>query len=669
MNARSFSKVTRLLAALLTAALISGCCFGSKCDGWEQGGRLQSEVLELQAAERTFRHGKIPFDWDAGVFVSAETLSAAFQSLEGVRAAAVKIPNTKLEIRKAKLRTDVGRTYANLKVTARQENVDLEAALDIEGFLQYRGAELRGDPAEPKAVFAFTTTRITPSAKWLFLSTKTSRLASRLIATGVARAFSDTLILEIPLILDPELKVGFKKNDKNENSKEKTVPTGNAGTVTLKETMPESDIGPKMRSWVPLNTPNGIWLLASRTDQMIGVPDPAGAERSDSELKKLRDQLRKTVAAAIENITAPSGQIAIWLNKTVLLAIPQNFNLLNDDLRTYKVASIGHKGNLIDEMKKADVVGEGGYRVYLQGDNAVHGKLITSNAKGTWIKGSGFTLVANAKAHANMDITIEVDPYIGGGVTIDTMVEGGASGAYEERLLLERVTASQGDVLAFGHQPKCKQLELTMLAGGEIEFGARTYENIGDKLDPADVLIDPLPRYQVVAKALNAEESEQVKIEDAWIKRQVHLEEIRADDNGYWLRVRPQFELVRQKPDDKQLLADKARMLVEVEKTWQQTWAPRCPAKRAPVFLFAGQDFGPNNEIVKAVKRILDELSKQKDLQKHNVKVAVEDVKTVIKNPAEAPKVAANVAKRGLKETGKGAKKVITCIASFGHDC
>ena len=57
------------------------------------------------------------------------------------------------------------------------------------------------------------------------------------------------------------------------------------------------------------------------------------------------------------------------------------------------------------------------------------------------------------------------------------------------------------------------------------------------------------------------------------------------------------------------------------------------------MFLFAGHDFGPNNELVKAVKA----LAKAMDQTGKVAKVTAQQIETVLKDPSKAPEVAVEV--------------------------
>jgi hypothetical protein len=87
---------------------------------------------------------------------------------------------------------------------------------------------------------------------------------------------------------------------------------------------------------------------------------------------------------------------------------------------------------------------------------------------------------------------------------------------------------------------------------------------------------------------------------------------------------------------------------------WMRQVAPSCPSKSPSKFLFAGQDFGPNNEFVKALQR----LARAAELTKHNAKVAWDDVETVVKDPSKLPAKAAEIVGRVGRELGRAGDRV-----------
>ena len=71
----------------------------------------------------------------------------------------------------------------------------------------------------------------------------------------------------------------------------------------------------------------------------------------------------------------------------------------------------------------------------------------------------------------------------------------------------------------------------------------------------------------------------------------------------------------------------------------------RVPGEKDAIFLFAGEDFGPNNEIVKALVAIRKGVEQADKI----LEISWDRIQTVVKDPKEAPTIAAEV----LKDTGE----------------
>jgi hypothetical protein len=118
--------------------------------------------------------------------------------------------------------------------------------------------------------------------------------------------------------------------------------------------------------------------------------------------------------------------------------------------------------------------------------------------------------------------------------------------------------------------------------------------------------------------------------------------------------LHPQFKRLRYFPADAGQQSARAGLRKAVEGLWQSRHTPKCGPDRSLVFLFADQDFGPNNEIVKFFKSV----GRSIDLTKHNAKVALDDLKKIAKDPRNAPQVVGDVLDRGKAEAKRVLKRL-----------
>jgi hypothetical protein len=658
------SKALRL-AFLAFAALplsASALCFGDHCGGWSSPDALKSEVTELMIVSKAMESGNVPGDWAAVGFVSTASIRQLTRALEGV---SVDVPSigAALTLSRAELLPDVGRTKVAFVIDAKHKATGLAVGLAVETYLQYHHIARSGPEERLETVLRFGAASIKPVASWGVMRSSTSDFAARLIGAGAVKAFAERLQVTIPYSIDLPLTIGIEKNKQGQHKEIMHLPDTPVSTwrVEAEVEMIESDIGPTFKTLVAVPSSDGLWLLAGLND--IGRSS-LSANGSANELTKQRDRLRDKVAGQLKALPAQKNGFAVWVSKSVFSAVADNYNALPQSAKVIRLKTIKAEGSLVEAEDK--IAGQkGGYRVSFRGNDAASATINLGTASASWEPKEGLSITAAANATATAALDVFVDPYIGGGVTTKATLRGKtAPYLHQERVSFEKMGTKQGEVLIAGAVSNCREVEYELTTGGEVEIGARMYVHLRKDAGSPTLIADPLPRYENLLRTLGVSESDLLDMRPTWIERRVSIAEFRTDSKGYFFSGSATFARVANVPSEAESDAAKKSLEDEVEAYWDKKH-PACGPTSATKILFAGQDFGPNNEIVKAVKRIADAVSRQVELQKHNFEVAEEDLKKVVQDPREAPKVAGEIVKRGARELAKVPGKVVNEVQRF----
>lgn len=646
--------LTRLSAVAAAAAGLA-VAWRRGVEEWLSPDAARQEVEELLRADRILALGDIPKAWDVATFVSTGSLTGLLQALEGVTVRAPKLQGVELTIRKIALSPEAGLSRAALDIEAHDRAENVALGLRVNTLLQYKGtftaARDDGTGIDTVARFGFAAASIKPAVKLLGLSGSAGELAGRLIGEGVVRLFAESLQVDVPLARDDiSVGIGFKEPEARK------VPTDDGrGSVTLQASMPFNELEVPVTLIAPLSTPQGFFLLAS-SKHALPIPDKFAeliAASIDRE-PELRRELRSKVMRALDRIAVPADRIAIWINAAPLAEhIAGQYNALSDRDRTLTLKSVARTGHLKEDMHKADIVGEGGYRIDLADDTAASAVARFSKASTEW-KDGRLWLTAGASADAEARLKVHVDPYIGGGFSFGATIRGGlAAFRHTESLVIDRFETSHGQVLVAGTAPKRTEIELTLLTGGDIKIGARTYHFLGDKAGAPEVIVDPLPRYQELSELVG---KDAVVEGPAYLRRIVKVNAFSADADGCSLILETRFDRVSEMPNEADRKALLSGITAAVGEAWHRRYDPPPAKPRATVFLFAGQEFGPNNELVKIFKQI----GEFADRTKHNAEVAWEDINRVARNPLKAPEVIHDVLGRTAKEAERAVQNIAT---------
>jgi hypothetical protein len=629
------------------------------CRGWHSIASLQSETLQLQSSQGILNQGAIPASYDAAFYVSSDAikeLSDAFKSVE----ARIRGTNTTIKLTDLDLSFAPTGIRAVASLTATEEATGARVNLGVDGYLDYARTVVADKTKESSAQFLFRPTKVFAAAKWWIFTKRSNEFAEQLLATGAGRIFMKQLTVEMPTVAHLPVKLGFEQPEVDERKLGKA-------TIRLQKKWLPSDVGPTIATMLPLFTNSGVWLVGRLQETSFKHPDVADLPKGRAEILQLREQLLTSVSTELDRVQIPKADIYAWLAKEVFLGIPSRLNKLDLPQRTLELQSTAVQGSIYNSLKRTKT-GKWGASVNLASPTSASGHVRVENATSTWTAGSGLALKAVASAHAEMRIDVLLDPLISGGIDFDMNWRGDVpSTPINARLHLFEFLTPHGKSLAVGTESDCSEIEITALSGGEVEFGATLYENL--EIQNASFAVDSIPRLQELTSIVDGAEKI-VAFSPNSIRRHVQLLKLITSPDGYEISFKTDFG-----SSDEEDLDDSKRNLAKhkaeqlLDEHWEKSFPSKCGPNRSPKFLFAGDDFGENNLLVKALVDFLsllgrgfDEAERQKELQKHNLKVAEQDLKD-INDPLKAPEVTARIVGRSLRAAGKTAQQVDSAVS------
>ena len=237
-------------------------------------------------------------------------------------------------------------------------------------------------------------------------------------------------------------------------------------------------------------------------------------------------------------------------------------------------------------------VGDGGIVVNPKGPGSVWVEIQTLASQVEWQGNKGVRYNLPLHIEASAGLSVRVDPGPGGGFKVDMTVDGALSGTIGGQLTPSLAVGEDGvRRLVFENTADCNVLILEAETGGEITVGVRMPIQSGNLL--GQTLDLPLvPIEQSVELDVSKWSTPDTEIDGAVVlEGQLVVEELALDEFGAALGVR--FGPA----DDRAVAGNQAPV---------QQRPSACPDAGSPKLLIAGQDFGPNNEIVKVLKAFAD---------------------------------------------------------------
>lgn len=632
----------KFIGTVILLAIVVGSIWLWRWREQELDSALRDEVQTLAITKAALETGQIPQRWDAATFISAGMLDEWVKSFVGTRAELTRPTPMQVEVTDAGFKIARNLPEVTLEIRARRvSGVASNAGIQLRatGILVYResmGVDKKPLPALPEGKLALRITRLKPVLVWNELAWTPPRSFESLFAQGLNAFLEKELEFDLALAQSVTVPVVGDADEKIETNDGK-------GSVTLRRTSGLKSVEVPVSGSIPVVVSDGVWIVSAVDSGNMPKPEPL---RPD--LQSQGDLLRDDINRLLRGVPDSKSDVAAWIGKGWVEALIAKLNATSDEERRLAWQSIEVYGKLLEDDWGGPDGLHGGAYVELAAKDAASAAMQLGRVSTDWNE-QGLEVRMSASASASARVHAHIDPYIGGGFGVRTTIDA-RPGALQIAGRLQAKALRFGDqtALAVGFVPQCQDFELNLLAGGSIEFGARIYPRIGDRLPAPAVLA--VSGSSIESPASPAA-TDIVKPDlDSWPRLHVGWKPVDSAGStaGYLVAAdvdiaRATSEQIAAAPSE---VARRDEIQARAREQWRQEFAPDCPARRDVVFLLADQDFGPNNEIVKALKFLGDQVARQG----HNLEVAWRDLETVLKDPRDVGKVAENIARRAGKE-------------------
>ena len=604
---------------------------------------VAAEVRNLRTIERLVSSGSNPESVDLAIGLSEDGLSKALEALQGVTATSEAIDGLVLKIIRSRIEIEPGYIQVFLSINASREGLPIDATLNARGVFLVHSMDFGSSGSDlPQVHYRIGIREIGVELGTGIFSLQTRHWVNDLISSNLTKTFVESLQFSMPLHFPTDFELGFSREESQ---------SLDDGHFTIRYSMPESRLADRqaVRLVPGIPTRDGLWFLAS-----ITADEDSGTSREDfldenEPSKSQLERLRSRVAEMVAGFPNLDNDVAVYANAKLFDAAVNAFNELTPDQRRINAQLISREGKLIEEIDKVDLVGEGGYYVDFRSDESLTGSAQLSKLRSTWTEESGLTLSGHIDVKAEADFNLHIDPYIGGGFNTSIGINGSTKVPLKLRLDARHIDSDDGSTaVVIGPVIECRSFPIELRNSGLVPFGVITHEFIGDEQPKPQIIISSDVIWtQIVAKG---QEGALIFDSSYWAGLHVIPVSVMTGASGYrfFANIDPSVS-VGVPPETQSNPAQRK----SIEEAWKREVQPSCPEEKDVVFLFAGEDFGPNNEIVKALRAIADSVGKAGEI----LKISWDRVETVVKSPKEAPRIAGEVINDTVEEGKRVLKK------------
>jgi hypothetical protein len=631
----------------LPIAVGSICLFLFSCN-WFSGRQtkddLQDQVLALESVQMTINRLPFPWGWDLCAFFSNGLLNGALRSIAGLGGTLSK-QGIDVQLIDANLQTNLAQNSLTLHIEVQRKGVKVE--LKAIGRLVYRDIELRGDPAYPSARFQIAIDHIALSSKLANLFPLSVSLGEDVISHQLIEQFLRDKYVSLKLQWPRKIPATFQR------SIQQIVNDGKT-TVKFTASLPGGIFEVPITFALPVVTPQGIWILASISGDNPVSPDGQGLPSDVSDLKKKRDEIYSAIKGRVSVDEVNGVDAAVWIKSTVFdKALFQNINKLSSDQRTARINLDSASGHVAEKTDKALGM-EGGYWVDAVAASA---EISLGAVNSHWSEGQGLQMALPVSADADAKLNVHIDPYIGGGFTLEgvNLVGSGDPAVLSGVLRLKVVSTTDGSGVLFGPVVDCTATTLRVTTGGSLKLGIEQGLLLGDTAVRPSVLFESAPYYEDLRQFGGSDfvvshlDAPLIKVQT--VPMQAGIPQGAVGRNGYWVTTQVELTRVSDEVDAHATKSEREALDDALEDAWDGEFQPTCPTKPETKVLFAGAEFGPNNEIVKFLGQA-----------GHNATMAKIRLEQVIKDPSSAGSVLKDVAGNVVNE---GIVKPVQKVAHF----
>ena len=336
----------------------------------------------------------------------------------------------------------------------------------------------------------------------------------------------------------------------------------------------------------------------------------------------------------MESFPELGAGVAVYMNGSLLEKVVDEFTSLPDEERTIRVHSTAYEGDIKRSYDEIDILGTGGYSARFRSNDSLRGEARVSTLSSEWIENEGLVLTGQIDVQARADIRLHIDPYVGGG--FNTNVGLGASARVPMRvgLVARLVENSDESAVMFGPAVQCARFPLTLEETELDLFGIETDAYIGATqmtpwmvMGPETLWYEFIEERSVGGLTFDSE---------YWIGVRLVPTSVVSSTSGYHLLADFESKLSVGRPELAETNSGSDDTFAQV---WSQEVQSDCPEKRDMVFLFAGEDFGPNNDLVKTITLVVEAVGITEEV----AEISWEHIVRVVEDPREIPVVVAEI--------------------------
>lgn len=589
---------------------------------------LTARIAHLQILDKQLAEGLTPENADIAIGISESGLSAALASLIGVRAQSTDIDGVELEVVSAQAQFEPGMLRLMLGIKAQHEQV-AEIEFTATGLLLLESIDRQAATYQPQV------TAVEAKMQTGIFSIQTRTWVSEILASNLVQQFAQELTFELPLAHPLVQTMGVDKEERTDVNNDKH---GHIGHYVTNTHMDKSTLlaDEDLRLLPPLVTSETLWVLGiiqrSSTEE---VPPPAESTPSMAELERLQQRIAERTQA----FPLPIADLEFRLNRSSIDHALNTFNSLPQKNRRVITKLTEREGHFAKDYNKDALLGDGGYYANFKTDDSAKAQLDLLPIETTW-QDSGARFVTQLAVSASADLKLHLDPYVGGGFSTLFTIKGESRVPIMMRLEARQLRLSDAHTVAvIGPVIECTEFPITLSGGGEIKLGVTMHELVGEEQAEPYVLLSSAHVYP--SKVLEATSEGALLHDEYWSEVTLSPTLSQANAQGYRVAANVSASLHHGQRENKEEESEGPALTQEIETLWKQQVQGKCPTPKGIIVHFAGQDFGPNNEIVKALKALAVGLN----TMGKNLEVAGERLDTVISDPSKTPEVLGDIAK------------------------
>ena len=493
-----------------------------------------------------------------------------------MRATSDLVEGVTLEIAEANVDINPGNIDLTLSIRVQQLDTPVHATFRAQGALLVENIEAdKQDYGISNANYRIAIREVHTELNLGLLSIRTFRLVNQVMASHAAKRFSESLRFSLPIDIPvrPDLGVSLTKTEKTAHGE---------FNVHYSLTDPRLFSNTNVSIVPSIASRDTIWFLVDARNS----PDPIGIDSisDSSDLMHEIEEMRSRVANLVNEFPTSNADVEVYANSSLFEKAIESLNALSIEQRQFDARLVSKKGYLVEDYKKADVFGRGGYSIQFRDDKSMTGWGRLSTLTAAWNEGSGLTLTGNMQVRATALLRLHIDPYIGGGFHTNLRVNGNATLPFMVALDARHISLDDGTSAAvIGSSIKCVQFPVTFESGGDLKLGIVSYEYFGKQQPDPEIFMSSQMIWTRLAK--KGKTGILHFRDDQWIGFRLFPVSVSSGTRGY--RFLGSLETVLKsggKPETPKPESQKKR----IKERWMSEVQSKCPKERPTEFLFAG---------------------------------------------------------------------------------